>query len=177
MAQTQPAKTDINAIVRAAVDAGSIVAPLQEALSSLDKTAAVEVGPLATKLAFAYLPSRIGAVLVGSLGVLGLGLTIIGIYGAMVFAVSRRTAEIGIRLALGATKWQVLRNILGTSITTMCAGLAIGIGLAVAVAQPLAIFLADGIKPIDGVTFASVILICLWTGTGSAPTSAPSAFD
>src|SRR5262249_32324361 len=129
-----------------------------------DDTAAVEVGPLKTKLAFAYLPSQIGAILVGNLGLLGLALALVGIYGAMTFAVSRRTAEIGIRLALGASNWQVIRAILGTSFATMCAGLAIGVGLAMAVAHPLAFFLAEGIKPMDSVTFASVILICLLTG-------------
>jgi ABC-type antimicrobial peptide transport system permease subunit len=162
--RTQPAGTGINVLVRAMADTVSVVVPLREALSSLDDTAAVEVGPLRTKLAFAYLPSQIGAALVGSLGILGLALALIGIYGAMAFAVSRRTAEIGIRMALGATHWQVLRAILGTSLATMCAGLAIGVGLAVAGAHPLSFFLAEGIKPLDAVTFGTVILICLLTG-------------
>lgn len=164
IAQTQPSRTEMNVLVRAAGDASGIVAPVREALSSLDDTAAVEVGPLRTKLAFAYLPSQIGAILVGNLGLLGLALALVGIYGTMTFAVSRRTAEIGIRLALGASNWQVIRAILGTSFATMCAGLAIGVGLAVAVAHPLAFFLAEGIKPMDSVTFGSVILICLVAG-------------
>jgi ABC-type antimicrobial peptide transport system permease subunit len=86
----------------------------------------------------------------------------------MSFAVSRRTVEIGIRLALGATNWQVLRTILGASFATMCAGLAFGIGLAVAVAHPLAFFLAEGIKPMDAVTLGSVILTCLLVGAIAA---------
>ena len=164
IARTQPARTEINVFARAVGDAGSVVAPLREALSSLDRTAAVEVGPLRTKLAFAYLPSQIGAVLVGSLGVLGLVLAVIGIYGAMAFAVSRRTAEIGIRLALGATNRQVLGAILGAAFATVCIGLAIGAALAAGVARPLAFFLAEGITLLDAVTFGSVILICLGAG-------------
>jgi ABC-type antimicrobial peptide transport system permease subunit len=124
----------------------------------------VDVGPLRTRLAFAYLPSQIGAVFVGSLGALGLVLALIGIYGSMVFAVSRRTAEIGIRMALGASRGQVLRAVLGTSFGAFCIGLTIGIGLAVAAAHPLAFFLAEGIGPMDTVTFLSVILICLLAG-------------
>ena len=137
---------------------------LREALSSLDDTAAVEVGTLRSKLAFAYLPTQIGAVLVGSLGALGLLLALVGIYGAMAFAVSRRTAEIGIRMALGASTWQVLRAILGTSFGTVSAGLAIGIVLAVVAAHPVAFFLAEGVTPMDPVTFGTVILICLSAG-------------
>ncbi len=164
IARTQPAKTEINVLVRSAGDPASVVVGLRGALSALDNTAAVEVGPLRTRLAFAYLPSQIGAVFVGSLGALGLVLALIGIYGAMTFAVSRRTAEIGIRMALGASTWQVLRAILGTSVGALCTGLAIGIGLAVAAAHPLALFLAEGVTPMDPITFGSVILICLSAG-------------
>src|SRR5262249_55346709 len=142
VARTQSSKPVINVIVRATADAGSVVPRLREALSSLDDTAAVEAGPLRSKLAIAYLPAQVGAVFVGSLGGLGLFLALVGIFGTMAFAVSRRTAEIGIRMALGASNWQVLRAILGTSIGTMCTGLAIGLALAIVAARPLGFFLA-----------------------------------
>jgi predicted permease len=164
IARTQPSKAEINVLVRATADAGSVVAQLRDALSSLDDTAAVEVGTLRTRLAFAYLPTQIGAVLVGSLGALSLLLALIGVYGAMAFAVSRRTAEIGIRIALGATPWQVLRAVLGTSLGTLCIGLAIGLALAIVAARPLAIFFPEGITPTDPRTLAAVVLICLSTG-------------
>jgi predicted permease len=164
IAQVRPDGTEINVFARASGDAESTAGALRKALSPLDITAAIDVGPLRSKLAFAYLPSQIGAVLVGSLGALGLILAVIGIYGATAFAVSRRAAEIGIRIALGASTGQVLRNLLGTSLVMMCTGLAIGIGLALAAAQPLAFLFAEGIKPLDPVTFALVILICLFAG-------------
>src|SRR5262249_3350397 len=100
----------------------------------------------------------------GSLGALGLFLALVGIFGTMAFAVSRRTAEIGIRMALGASNWQVLRAILGTSIGTMCTGLAIGLAFTIIAAHPLGFFLAAGIRPTAPGTLAAVVLICLATG-------------
>ena len=164
IARTRPSKTDINVLVRTGGDGGSVVAPLREALSRLDATAAVEVGALRTKLAFAYLPAQIGAVFVGGLGALALLLALIGIYGAMAFAVARRTAEIGIRMALGASTWQVLRAVLGTSLSALGSGLALGIVLSVIAARPLGLFLAEGITATDPLAFAGVLLICLSAG-------------
>jgi predicted permease len=164
IARTQPSRAEINILARAGGDGASIVPALRDALSAMDTTAAVEVGPLRSKLAMAYLPAQIGAVLVGSLGTLALILALIGIYGAMAFAVSRRTAEIGIRMALGATAWQVLRAVLGTSFGAMWTGMAIGTALAIVASQPLALFLAEGISPVDALTFVGVSLLCVVTG-------------
>ena len=161
LAQKTRASTEVNVLVRANEDAGSITPALRETLAALDETAAVDVGPLRAKLAFAYLPSQIGAIFIGGLGAIGLLLALIGIFGTMAFEVSRRTAEIGIRLALGGSTWDVLRSVLGNVFLTVCAGLTLGIGVALGVAQPLSFLLAHGIKPLDPVNFGSVALICL----------------
>lgn len=163
LAQREMAGTEVNVLVRATGDAGSVAPALREALASLDDTAAVEVGPLRAKLAFAYLPSQIGAIFIGSLGAIGLVLALIGIFGAMAFEVSRRTAEIGIRLALGGSSGQVLKSVFSSVFVTVCTGLALGVTVAVGVAQPLSFLLAEGIKPLDPVNFGSVAMICLLT--------------
>jgi ABC-type antimicrobial peptide transport system permease subunit len=155
---------EINVLVRAAGDADTVIGEVEKALRSLDDTAAVEAGALRRKLAFAYLPSQIGAVLVGSLGALGLALALIGIYGSMSFAVSRRTAEMGIRMALGASSSQILGAVLSNPLGALCTGMVIGIGLAMAVASQLVAFFAEGVTPADPVTFAAVVLICLAVG-------------
>jgi len=157
-------KTETNVLVRAEGDAAGVVAGVREALATLDDSAAIEVKPLRTRLAFAYLPSQIGAVLVGGLGALGLMLALIGIYGSMAFAASSRSAEMGIRMALGASAYQVLRSVFSASLGILCIGMVIGVAVSMFASTLVTAFLAEGIKPADPVMLASVILICLAVG-------------
>jgi len=64
---------------------------------------------------------------IGSMGVMGLTLAIVGLYGLVAYAVSRRTKEIGIRIAIGAGRWRVLRMVLGQGLLMVAAGLAAGL--------------------------------------------------
>jgi ABC-type antimicrobial peptide transport system permease subunit len=109
-------------------------------------------------VALGLAPQRIAASVAGSLGLVGLMLTGIGIYGMMAYAVTRRTREIGIRVALGARRADVIRMVLreGLSLTTI--GSAIGVILAAAMSRVLAGFLF-GIPPIDPVTFAGTTVL------------------
>ncbi|HKV39879.1 MAG TPA: ABC transporter permease, partial [Blastocatellia bacterium] len=95
---------------------------------------------------------RFGALLAASLGILGVLLAIIGVYGVVSYGVSRRTQEIGVRLALGATPSDVLALILGQGITIVGAGLALGVAAAIAVARLATGFLV-GVGPVDPPTY------------------------
>src|SRR5262249_30955909 len=98
---------------------------------------------------------RLGAVLTGILGGLGLVLAIVGVYGVMSYAVSLRTHEIGIRMALGAQPGQILGLIGRQGIFVVSAGIVIGLLFAFAVAQLIRDFLV-GIGPADALTYVLV---------------------
>jgi putative ABC transport system permease protein len=92
--------------------------------------------------------------LVSTLGLLGLALALIGLYGLIAYSVSRRTQEIGIRMALGAHRSDVLRMILGQGFVLSMIGVAIGLAASIGVRR----FLAIGLIGI-GSTNPAVLLI------------------
>jgi putative ABC transport system permease protein len=106
-------------------------------------------------LAFALLPQRVGAWLLGLFGGLGLALASLGIYGVMAYTVSRRTREIGIRLALGALPGDVVGMVVRQGMTVAAIAGAIGLAIAAGVSR-LLVFVLFGIPPLDPVTFLGV---------------------
>jgi putative ABC transport system permease protein len=99
-----------------------------------------------------------GASLVGTFALTAMLLAAVGIYGVLHFAVTRRTREIGIRMALGADRGDVIRLILGRSLAFAGAGLVLGIGGAVAAGRLTGMLLA-GVAPTDPLTFLAVALV------------------
>jgi ABC-type antimicrobial peptide transport system permease subunit len=102
------------------------------------------------------LPSRVGAAVLGSMGLLGLALASIGLYGVLLFAVSRRIREIGLRMALGATPRGILQMVLGESALLVALGVGLGIAIAALAVRPLAMFLIPEVHPADPANFAIV---------------------
>jgi len=95
---------------------------------------------------------------VGVFGAAALALAAIGIYGVVAFSVTRRTQEIGIRVALGAERTDVLRIILGEGARLAFLGVAIGIAASFAITRLMASLLF-GIKATDPITFAGVAVL------------------
>jgi predicted permease len=105
--------------------------------------------------AFGFLIFRIGAIQAGGLGLIGLGLAIIGVYGVVSFGASLRTREIGIRVALGAQTRDVLRLIVGQGFALVAMGLLIGLIASVQLSRVLSHFVPL-VDATDWVTFAAV---------------------
>src|SRR4030095_6232854 len=103
-------------------------------------------------------PFRMAATVVGSFGVLAIVLAAIGIYGVMSYVVASRTREIGVRIAVGAAKRDVLILIIKQGVTLAIIGLGSGLLIAFGVAQLMAKLLF-GVSPVDLVTFAGVTLL------------------
>jgi predicted permease len=106
------------------------------------------------------LPARLGAMLVGAFGVLGLVLASVGVYGVVAYSVSQRTQEIGIRTALGAQRVNVLGMVLRQGMTMALIGTSIGIVLAILLFRGLRSVLY-GVKSTDLVTLAVVSALLL----------------
>lgn len=97
---------------------------------------------------------QIGAVLAASLGILGLILAIVGVYGVVSFAASQRTHEIGIRMALGARPLDILKMIFGQGLTIVGIGLIVGLAAAYGAGQLVGNFLT--VSPTDPLTYFTV---------------------
>ncbi len=103
---------------------------------------------------------RLFAKLAGCFGALALVLAMIGLYGVQSYGVSRRTGEIGVRLALGANRSSVLGMVMRESALVIAAGLTAGLGLAYATTRILVSVLYD-LKPNDPVTFVAAVIVLL----------------
>ncbi len=123
-------------------------------------------------------PFRVFGTLFGVFALLGLALSAVGIYAVVAYSVSRRTQEIGVRMALGASAGSVLRLILALGFKQLTVGLVIGLAAAFGLTRVLASVLA-GISPTDPVTFTAISLLLLAIGAAAcwAPARKASRID
>jgi ABC-type antimicrobial peptide transport system permease subunit len=101
---------------------------------------------------------EVGASLAAAMGILGLILAVVGVYGVMSYAVSQRTQEIGLRIALGAQRSDILRMIGSRGAVIVASGLTIGVLAALAAGRLVSDFLV-GITPTDPFTYIGVSLL------------------
>jgi ABC-type antimicrobial peptide transport system permease subunit len=133
---------------------------IRAAIHSIDPGLVVDVAELEDNLEVWRAPSRIVAILAGSLGALGMLLACIGVYGVVSYAVSRRVREIGIRMTLGADAREVKSLILRQAMRPVVIGALIGTAGFAAVSQILKSMLF-GISPHDPVAFVVVPFVLL----------------
>src|SRR5205085_1392458 len=104
------------------------------------------------------LPQRVAAIVTATLGAAGLLLASVGLYGIVSYSVGRRTREIGIRLAIGARRGDVLAMVLRDGLRLAGIGVAIGVLLAAGLSRLLGSLLFD-VSPLDVPTFAGTSLL------------------
>jgi ABC-type antimicrobial peptide transport system permease subunit len=126
-------------------------------IQALDPTLRPSVRVLEGNLEAWIAPSRAGAIVSSALGLLGLLLTSLGLYGVTSFLAKQRTQEIGVRVALGASRAQILQLVLRQGLVLVLAGLGIGLIGAFALAQLMGRFLF-GLSPMDPTAFGGVSL-------------------
>jgi putative ABC transport system permease protein len=147
--------------IRTATPPLSVVSAVRGAVKGLDPELPLDrVRPLEEEITRGYGEISFPYVIVWVFAILALILSAIGIYGVMAYTVSQRTREIGIRMALGAQKGDVLRMVVGQGIKLALIGVAVGIAGAFALTRFLSSLLY-GVKPTDPLTFIAVSLILI----------------
>jgi putative ABC transport system permease protein len=141
-----------------------VLAMIRETIRPLDRELALgDVATLDERVSESVAAPRFTMTIFAFFAALALGLAAVGIYGLMSQAVGQRTRELGVRISLGARPRDVLSLVLGEGTRLSALGIAIGVGLAVALARTFESFLF-GVEKLDPLTLASVVVVAAATG-------------
>jgi ABC-type antimicrobial peptide transport system permease subunit len=133
---------------------------IRSQVAALDPTLPVDIATLREKVSKLADQPRFQATLVGFFAATGLLLAVVGLYGVISFLVAQRTQEIGVRMALGADRGDVLRMVMGKSLRLVVCGTVVGLIAALAVSRLLASLLF-GVGSRDPVTYVLVALMLI----------------
>jgi predicted permease len=146
-------------MVRTAGDASAMAQTIRKLVADLDSTQPVwDVQTVEQALADSIAPRRFNLLLLGVFAAVALALALVGIYGVMGYLVTQRTHEIGVRMALGARRGEVVRMVVRQGMSTTAAGIAVGIIAALALTRVMGSLLYD-VAPTDGPTFGVVCAV------------------
>ncbi len=176
---TQQGPENAQLVIRTAVPPASLAGSVLHTLRELNPNQpAAEFRPLEAVVDRANSPRRFFVLLVGIFAGLGLLLASLGIYGVIAYMVTRQTQEIGIRMALGASRGRVQRGVLLRTLWLVLAGLAAGTVVSFAVGREIASLLF-GTQPTDPVTYAgmAVVLLAVALVAGYLPARRASRID
>jgi predicted permease len=149
-------------VVRTAADPGPVVADVRNAIRAIDPNLPLYDARTVTEhMQTAVFAQRMAADLLGAMGALAMLLAAIGLYGVMAYAVSQRTQEMGIRLALGASPGSLLGMVVRQGMRLAAIGLAIGLAIALGAFGSIGAMrsLLPGISPLDPITFIAVPIV------------------
>jgi putative ABC transport system permease protein len=153
---TWPARQEDLVIRTARGEASALVPALRAVVRELDpRVALFRVQTLDEAVSRSLWRQRLQGHVVGIFAVLALALACVGLYGVISYAVAQRTRELGVRMALGATRGDVLRLVLAQSGQLVAAGVALGLAAAWGSTRAMRSLLY-GVEPTDPATFAAV---------------------
>jgi len=166
-------------VVRSVADPRLLVEPIRRVFAEVNPNLpALDPRTMRANMAGSFFVQSIGAKLLGALGAVALVLAAIGVYGVLSYAVSRRTREIGIRVALGATREQVVGMVAGQTGRLTAAGVGLGsvIGLGAGRLLEGQLF---GVRPADPVTFFAIagLLVAVAALAGVVPARRATRVD
>jgi predicted permease len=140
-----------------------LVGAVQRAIDDIDATVPVSAQTLRSATSLEMTMRRLGTMLMGAMGAIGLLLAMIGLYGVMTYVAASRTAEVGIRMALGASRTRIRQEMLLRALKVVARGVALGALASLAVTPLFRTFLA-GISPFDPVAFVGAAILLTMVG-------------
>lgn len=159
-------------VVRTASDPAALIPTLRAEIWELDATLPFyDTAPVASLISRSVGPRRFTTGLLAALAALGLVLAVTGIYGVLSYLTAARTRDIGVRMALGARRSDVMAGVLRQSLAPTAAGVALGVAGALAATRVLQALLF-GVTPLDPVTFLGVPLMFAIVALAAALTPA-----
>jgi len=149
----------MNVVVRSAGDPAMLTTAVRQAIRAIDPDEATSTfRTMEDVVSRSASGDRFNTLLLGAFGGIALLLTAAGIFGVLSYLVTQRTREIGLRMALGARRVDVLRVIVGNGARLTLFGLCIGVAVAVVVTRWMSSILFD-VKPTDPLTFVAVAAV------------------
>jgi putative ABC transport system permease protein len=144
-------------VIRTAGDPATAAMAIRRRINELEPLRSVyDIAPLEQRIGDAYAQNRLRTWLLSLFAITALALVCAGVYGTLAYAVSLRRREVALRLALGALRTTVVRQLIGTSIRVVAIASFAGVGLALLFTRSLSTMLY-GVTPTDPATFASVV--------------------
>ena len=150
-------------VVRSTRDPVQLAPALKDALRSLDRALPTYISPWENEMGFSLFPARMATFSLGVLGIMGAMLSVTGIFGMAAHSISRRLKELGIRLALGARRTQILQSALGRAVKLLAAGAASGLILGILASRVLASIVYQA-TPRDPFVLIGVVLAMAFVG-------------